>query len=55
MRKVRWEEMLPDKLLAAIREKPVCYLVFGLAKPHSDEAPPDNRPLHRVRDAQTER
>jgi creatinine amidohydrolase len=32
--KVRWEEMLPDELLAAIRERPVCYLAYGLAEPH---------------------
>ena len=33
-RKVRWEEMLPDELLAAIGECPVCYMAYGLAEPH---------------------
>jgi creatinine amidohydrolase/Fe(II)-dependent formamide hydrolase-like protein len=33
-RKVRWEEMLPDELLAAIDECPVCYMAYGLAEPH---------------------
>ena len=26
---IRWEEMLPDDLLEAIRRRPVCYLAFG--------------------------
>jgi creatinine amidohydrolase len=34
MRKVRWEEMFPDEMLAAIRECPVCYMAYGLAEPH---------------------
>ena len=33
-RTVRWEEMLPDELLDAIRAHPVCYLAYGLAEPH---------------------
>ena len=33
-RSVRWEEMLPDDLLAAIGECPVCYCPYGLAEPH---------------------
>lgn len=33
-KKVRWEEMFPDELLAAIEACPVCYLAFGLAEPH---------------------
>ena len=32
--KVRWEEMLPDELLAAIRERRVCYMAYGLSEPH---------------------
>lgn len=32
--KVKWEEMFPDELLAAIRKAPVCYLAYGLAEPH---------------------
>jgi creatinine amidohydrolase len=32
--RIRWEEMLPDELLEAIRRHPVCYLAFGLAEPH---------------------
>ena len=31
---VRWEEMLPDDLVAAIEACPVCYLPYGLAEPH---------------------
>ncbi len=34
MRKVRWEEMFPDELLAAIEDCPVCYMAYGLAEPH---------------------
>ena len=34
MRKVRWEEMFRDELEAAIAERPVCYLAYGLAEPH---------------------
>lgn len=33
-RKVRWEEMLPDELLEAIGNCPVCYCAYGLAEPH---------------------
>jgi creatinine amidohydrolase len=33
-RKVRWEEMLPEELLEAIRQHPVCYAAYGLAEPH---------------------
>lgn len=33
-RKVRWEEMLPDELLEAVEQCPVCYLAYGLAEPH---------------------
>lgn len=32
--KVRWDEMLPDELLAAIERHPVCYMAYGLAEPH---------------------
>ena len=32
--KIRWEEMLPDELLEAIRTCPVCYMAYGLAEPH---------------------
>ena len=32
--KVRWEEMLPDELLEAIRVRRVCYMAYGLAEPH---------------------
>lgn len=32
--KVRWEEMLPDELLEAIRTRRVCYMAYGLAEPH---------------------
>ena len=32
--KVRWEEMLPDELMEAIRAHPVCYCAYGLAEPH---------------------
>jgi creatinine amidohydrolase len=32
--KVRWEEMLPDELLHAIRTRRVCYMGYGLAEPH---------------------
>lgn len=32
--KVRWEEMLPDELLAAIEKCPICYCAYGLAEPH---------------------
>ncbi|MHC4884805.1 MAG: creatininase family protein [Planctomycetota bacterium] len=32
--KVRWEEMLPDELLEAIRERQVCFMPYGLAEPH---------------------
>lgn len=32
--KVRWEEMFPDELEAAIAARPVCYLAYGLAEPH---------------------
>ena len=32
--KVKWEEMFPDELLAAIRERRVCYMAYGLAEPH---------------------
>lgn len=32
--KVRWEEMLPDELLHAIRTRRVCYMAYGLAEPH---------------------
>ena len=34
LKKVRWEEMLPDELLEAIEHCPVCYLAYGLAEPH---------------------
>ena len=34
MQAVRWEEMLPDELLASIGECPVCYMAYGLAEPH---------------------
>jgi len=34
MHKVRWEEMLPDELLGAIKERQVCYMAYGLAEPH---------------------
>ena len=34
MRKVKWEEMFPDEMLAAIEEHPVCYMAYGLAEPH---------------------
>ena len=34
MGKVRWEEMFPDELLAAIAACPVCYVPYGLAEPH---------------------
>ena len=33
-KKVRWEEMLPDDLLAEIERCGVCYCPFGLAEPH---------------------
>lgn len=32
--KIRWEEMLPDEMLEAVRLRPVCYLAYGLAEPH---------------------
>ena len=32
--KVRWLDMFPDELEAAIEECPVCLLPFGLAEPH---------------------
>jgi len=32
--KVKWEEMHPDELLAAIATHPVCYMAYGLAEPH---------------------
>jgi creatinine amidohydrolase len=34
MQKVKWEEMLPDELLAVIAQNPVCYMPYGLAEPH---------------------
>jgi len=34
MKKVRWEEMFRDEMEAAIAERPVCYLAYGLAEPH---------------------
>jgi len=33
-RKLRWEEMLPDELLAAIERCPACYFAYGLSEPH---------------------
>jgi creatinine amidohydrolase len=33
-RKVRWEEMFPDELDAALAECPVAYLTFGMCEPH---------------------
>jgi len=32
--KVRWEEMFPAELLAAIRKTRTCFLAYGLAEPH---------------------
>jgi creatinine amidohydrolase len=34
VRKVRWEEMLRDEMRAAIVERPLCYLAYGLCEPH---------------------
>lgn len=34
MNKVRWEEMFPDELDAALARRPVVYLTFGLCEPH---------------------
>ena len=34
MHAVKWEEMFPDELLAAIGEYPACYVAYGLAEPH---------------------
>jgi len=34
MQKVKWEEMFPDELLEAIDACPVCFMAYGLAKPH---------------------
>lgn len=33
-KKVRWEEMFPDELLARIEACPVCWCPYGLAEPH---------------------
>ena len=33
-RTVRWEEMLPDELLEATKQHPVCFAAYGLAEPH---------------------
>ena len=33
-RKVWREEMLPDEMLAELKECPVCYVAYGLAEPH---------------------
>ncbi|MDQ3856253.1 MAG: creatininase family protein [Chloroflexota bacterium] len=33
-RKVRWEEMFPDELDAALERRPVVYLAYGLCEPH---------------------
>jgi creatinine amidohydrolase len=33
-RNVRWELMFPDELNAALAEKPVVYLTYGLCEPH---------------------
>lgn len=35
--KVRWEEMFPDELRAAIAARPVCYLSYGLCEPHGPQ------------------
>src|SRR5918992_643471 len=32
--KVRWEEMFPDELDAALAHCPVVYLTYGLCEPH---------------------
>src|SRR5918997_6408299 len=32
--KVRWEEMFPDELDAALARRPVVYLTYGLCEPH---------------------
>jgi len=32
--KVRWEEMFPDEMEAAIVNRPVCYLAYGLSERH---------------------
>jgi creatinine amidohydrolase len=32
--KVRWEEMFPDELNAALERRPVVYLTYGLCEPH---------------------
>jgi creatinine amidohydrolase len=32
--KVRWEEMFPDELDAALQRRPVVYLTYGLCEPH---------------------
>ena len=34
MHKVRWEEMFPDELDAALARRPVVYLTYGLCEPH---------------------
>jgi creatinine amidohydrolase len=34
MKKVRWEEMFPDELDAALADRPVVYLTYGLCEPH---------------------
>jgi len=38
-KKVHWLEMVPDELLAAIEEHPVCYCAYGLAEPHGPYNP----------------
>ena len=32
--KVRWEEMFPDELKAALADKPLVYMTYGLCEPH---------------------
>lgn len=32
--KVAWQEMFPDELLEAIRERKLCLMPYGLAEPH---------------------
>src|ERR687889_536081 len=32
--KIRWEEMFPDELDAALARRPVVYLTYGLCEPH---------------------
>ena len=32
--KVRWEEMFPDELDAALARCPLVYLTYGLCEPH---------------------